>query len=273
MTTTKTTIAIWISIILFGLVFGIGLVDVYAEIPTSVEVTGFPFNVSVYEGGSITFNNVLGTKPMEFVDYGWYDKKYVPVGQSLTIQLPITNCGSPPLPSYCFFADVHYTKDLNTGQHNGILNIIKKPVPVVEKPVYVEPTPVYVAPTPIIEKIVEVETDDIKKVAEYQGSVDVKSIQEALTTVTTKFNSSIDVIAKQKVEIKSLQGNLTSLQKVKADTTLLDNKILELQSNNTKLSEEVTSITKDRDGWKKLAESWYGIAMEQLKVMVKVLGL
>ena len=265
MTTTKTTIAIWISIILFGLVFGIGLVDVYAEVPTNVEVTGFPFNVSVYEGGSITFNNVLGTKPMEFVDSSILNNT-IPVGQSLTIQLPITNCGYPPLPSSCFFAGVYYPKDLNTGQHNGILNIIKKPVPVVEKPVYV-------APTPIIEKIVEVETDDIKKVAEYQGSVDVKSIQEALTTVTIKFNSSIDVIAKQKVEIKSLQGNLTSLQKVKADTTLLDNKILELQSNNTKLSEEVTSITKDRDGWKKLAESWYGIAMEQLKVMVKVLGL
>ena len=264
MTTTKTTIAIWISIILFGLVFGIGLVDVYAEVPTNVEVTGFPFNVSIYEGGSITFNNVLGTQEMGFVDNGWYEKshlfKYVPVGKSLKVEFSIKNCNP------CFFEGVYYIKDLNTEKFSGVVNIIKKPVPVVEKPVYV-------APTPIIEKIVEVETDDIKKVAEYQGSVDVKSIQEALTTVTTKFNSSIDVIAKQKVEIKSLQGNLTSLQKVKADTTLLDNKILELQSNNTKLSEEVTSITKDRDGWKKLAENWYGIAMEQLKVMVKVLGL
>ena len=96
--------------------------NVYAETSYNVEVTSFPFNVSVYEGGSITFNNVLGTQQMEFVDYGWYNKKYVPVGQSLTIQLPITNCGNA-----CFFADVHYTKDLNTGLHNGILNIVKAP--------------------------------------------------------------------------------------------------------------------------------------------------
>ena len=65
MMNTKATIAVWISIILFGLIFGIGLVDVYAEVPTNaqnftVEMTknGFSTNsLSVNKGDSVTFVN------------------------------------------------------------------------------------------------------------------------------------------------------------------------------------------------------------------------
>ena len=52
-----------------------------------------------------------------------------------------------------------------------------------------------------------------------------------------------------------------------------DNKVLALQANNTNLANDIITITNDRDQWKTLAENWYGIAMEQLKVMVNILGL
>ena len=74
-----------------------------------------------------------------------------------------------------------------------------------------------------------------------------------------------------------LNANITSLQVqqqvVTVDTTVLDNKVLALQANNTNLANDIITITNDRDQWKTLAENWYGIAMEQLKVMVNILGL
>ena len=39
------------------------------------------------------------------------------------------------------------------------------------------------------------------------------------------------------------------------------------------LEAQVVTLTNDRDQWKQLANSWYAVAMDQLKVMVDVLGL
>ena len=73
---------------------------------------------------------------------------------------------------------------------------------------------------------------------------------------------------------------LKSQPLVTFDTTELDNKVSLLEANNTKLSldntklsQDITDLSDDRDKWKALAESWYGVAMEQLKVMVNILGL
>jgi hypothetical protein len=35
----------------------------------------------------------------------------------------------------------------------------------------------------------------------------------------------------------------------------------------------VVSLTSERDQWKQLANNWYAVAMEQLKVMVNFLGI
>ena len=90
-------------------------------------------------------------------------------------------------------------------------------------------------------------------------------MQKSLADVTADFNKSVERIAEQKAEIELLNANaLTAV-----DTTELDT----LQANNTKLANEVRTITADRDEWKSLAENWYGVAMSQLKVMVNILGL
>ena len=88
-----------------------------AETTNNVVVTGFPFEVSVLEGGSITFTND-GTTKWNFVSYGWFEGSVDP-GNSVTIDLPITDCGTT-----CFFADDYYIRDLSTGDYS-ILHIVK----------------------------------------------------------------------------------------------------------------------------------------------------
>jgi uncharacterized coiled-coil protein SlyX len=69
-------------------------------------------------------------------------------------------------------------------------------------------------------------------------------------------------------------GNTTAIQQTTIeqlnaqvnDTSILDSKI-------TNLEAKVVSLTSERDQWKQLANNWYAIAMEQLKVMINVLGL
>ena len=92
------------------------------EVPTSVEVTGFPFNVSVMEDGKITFNNTNGTSTMNFVAYGWFDGT-VRIGESLTIELPTKDCGTT-----CFVEGIYYIKDLNQGNYSE-LQIVAAPEP------------------------------------------------------------------------------------------------------------------------------------------------
>ena len=69
-------------------------------------------------------------------------------------------------------------------------------------------------------------------------------------------------------------GNTTAMQqttivKLNAqvnDTSILDGKI-------TNLEAQVVSLTSERDQWRQLANNWYGVAMEQLSVMINVLGI
>jgi hypothetical protein len=39
------------------------------------------------------------------------------------------------------------------------------------------------------------------------------------------------------------------------------------------LEAQVVTLTGERDQWKQLANNWYAVAMDQLKVMVDILGL
>ena len=69
-------------------------------------------------------------------------------------------------------------------------------------------------------------------------------------------------------------GNTTAIQQTTIeqlnaqvnDTSILDGKI-------TNLEAKIVSLTSERDQWKQLANNWYAVAMEQLNVMINVLGL
>jgi uncharacterized coiled-coil protein SlyX len=62
------------------------------------------------------------------------------------------------------------------------------------------------------------------------------------------------------------QTTITQLNAQVNDTSILDGKIANLES-------QIVSLTSERDQWKQLANNWYGVAMEQLSVMINVLGL
>ena len=260
--------------------------------PNSVEVTSFPFDLSVMEDGHITFNNLDGSAPMNFVAYGWFEGT-VAVGEVLVIQLPTENCGNT-----CYIAEDYYIKDLNTGEHS-ILHILAP---------YVAPEP-----EPVQQPVQQQVQDPIYQVE--LVTVDDSEFQQQLVDLTNSLNSSLETIAMQREQIEGLESNVQSLtaQVIALNTTSvasdesvakifeLEGQIETLQLNATSWSSErfslegqvnsanaeltstqvelsstqleLANMTSERDEWKTLAHSWYAVAMEQLRVMVEVLGL
>ena len=97
------------------------------DVPNSVEVTSFPFELSVMENGQITFNNMNGTSTMRAVAYGWFEVA-VPPEDLWNIDLPAENCGDR-----CYTAGDYYFKDLSTGEYSTLHIIapaVSEPKPV-----------------------------------------------------------------------------------------------------------------------------------------------
>ena len=267
------------AIVLFSLIAVIGFA--YADAPKTVEVSEFPFNISIEKGGSLTLTSTDALDRNFTAQIG--NNAFSQVlrsGESITIVIPeyMTTDNT----------DGWYLQDTITGEWSVIL--VKEPYVAPPPVVYVEPTP---EPT-VIFSASSSETSSqwsgISNVDAYTGDVDLLTIQGKLSEVTSKFNESVVKISDQNKEIQSLNNqvqsltaNMTQLKSqplVTFDTTELDNKVSLLEANNTKLSldntklsQDITDLSDDRDKWKALAESWYGVAMEQLKVMVNILGL
>ena len=268
----KTTTAM----ILFGLIAVIGFGNAYAETPDRVTVDSFPFEITILEGGELTIVNTDDVT--HTFDLSGQFSYNVGSGEAMVIILPDAMTADN--------ADGWYLLDKATGGYNIVhTEVYVEPyvappqpayvAPVIVEPAYVEPV---AEPTPVViaEPLEEVNFnatssatlgtyESISNVATFDGDVDAKALQQSLAEVTANFNSSVEKIAEQKAEIELLNANaLTAV-----DTAELDI----LQANNTKLANEVRTITADRDEWKSLAENWYGVAMSQLKVMVNILGL
>ena len=272
------------AMILFGLIAVIGFGNAYAETQDSVTVDSFPFEITIEEGGELTLIN------NDLVGHGLYhqfgNEKFnhvVPRGDELVITIPefMTVANNPD--GYAMYDRLNdqYSMIFVKAPYVAPPVYIPPPQPVYVAPVIVEP--VYVEPTPepvvvIAEPLKEVNFsatssatlgtyEGITNVATFEGDVDAKALQKSLAAVTASFNNSVEKIAEQKTEIELLNANALKLTAV--DTAELD----ALQANNTKLANEVRTITADRDEWKSLAENWYGVAMAQIKVMVNILGL
>lgn len=224
------------TIMVLTIIATIGMGNAYANLgdgTNHVIVNTYPFNITVLEGGSMTFNNI-GENTINFVSNDWFEGS-IPANSIMTFEFPIVDCGT-----VCFGEGIYHVNDLNGGESSTIT--IVKPV--------TEPT-------------------GIQNVATYEGAVDALALQTALAEVTASFNNSVEKIAEQKTEIELLNANLA----VAVDTTSLDSTISELQAINVALTNDINAVTADRDEWKALAENWYGVAMAQLNVMVNILGL
>jgi len=238
--------------------------NVYAA-PDRVTVDSFPFDITMEEQGELT---IINTDALTHTfELSGVFSHTVEAGEGLVINLPASMTEDNK--------DGWYLLDRATGEYNIIRTEAK----------YVAPPP---QPEPIAEPsepkvdfaVASSETsgeyEGIRNVPTYNGNVDVQTLQSDLADITAKFNKSVQTIAEQKTEIRLLSANVTTLKAqtvATVDTSVLDSKVLALEANNTALANEVRTITADRDEWKALAESWYGIAKAQLKVMVDYLGL
>ena len=87
----------------------------------------------------------------------------------------------------------------------------------------------------------------------------VLSLQLEKDTLNAQIQTLGNTTATQQATIEQLNAQVN-------DTSILDSKITNLES-------QIVSLTSERDQWKQLANNWYAVAMEQLKVMINVLGL
>ena len=95
---------------------------------------------------------------------------------------------------------------------------------------------------------------------------DLVDIQTELMNITAEYTAALETIALLQGEVSSLTQQVATLETQEFDTTSYDNQISSLES-------QVSTLEVDRDSWKTLSDNWYAVAMEQLRVMVDVLGL
>ena len=130
--------------------------------------------------------------------------------------------------------------------------------------------------------------DSITKLADQKVTIESYDNKvQSLTTQIGTLNGTASKVSTLEQTVLSLQlekdtlnaqihtlGNTTAIQQTTItqlnaqvnNTSILDGKIANLES-------QIVSLTSERDQWKQLANNWYGVAMEQLSVMINVLGL
>ena len=130
---------------------------------------------------------------------------------------------------------------------------------------------------------------------EYTGEYTLLSLQEELAEITADLNLAIEEAGTLQNSMTNLNGIIANLEYdvSERDTTIanleaqltqvettgsseiagLQNTISTLETANDNLETEKTDLIIERDGWKQLSDNWYAVALEQVRVMVEVLGL
>ena len=183
------------------------------------------------------------------------------------------------------FVNVHYVTDVNVEPH-----CISDPfaVPYTELSYWTlddsSPTQTYTLTSsqtfydrcfenssPIVVDVSETTSDtDMDTAPDYTGDTDVIALQAVLAEVTLDLTNALSTIG-------ILQAQVTDLQ---SESLLLIQSNVDLQSQLTNAvvdvspyTDQIDLLVEERDQWKQLAENWYAVALEQVRVMVEVLGL
>ena len=115
--------------------------------------------------------------------------------------------------------------------------------------------------------------EDTNTPPEYTDTYDLVSIQSELMQVTADLTAAVEVISLLQQEVIDLNAEITVLESYEFDTTPYENQIASLESQVSALTSEKTAVEADRDAWQTLSDGWYSVAMEQLRIMVDVLGI
>ena len=123
---------------------------------------------------------------------------------------------------------------------------------------------------------------------EYTGEYTLLSLQEELAEITADLNLAIEEAGLLQNSMTNLNGIISDLEYdvSERDTTIVNleaqltqvettgsSEIADLQISISTLETEKADLIIERDGWKQLSDNWYAVALEQVRVMVEVLGL
>ena len=89
--------------------------------------------------------------------------------------------------------------------------------------------------------------------------MDELTLQSDLADVTAQLTDALSTIGTLQSQIETKNLEIQTLQ----------NQVVDVSPYETQIS----TLTAERDQWKQTAENWYAVAMEQVQVMINVLGL
>ena len=111
---------------------------------------------------------------------------------------------------------------------------------------------------------------DMDTAPDYTGDTDVLALQADLAEVTLDLTNALETISILQTQVTDLQSESVLL--IQSNTDLqsqLTNAVVDVSP----YTDQIDLLVEERDQWKQLAENWYAVALEQVRVMVEVLGL
>ena len=134
--------------------------------------------------------------------------------------------------------------------------------------------------SPVVVDVLGTETTsdtDMDTAPDYTGDTDVLALQADLAEVTLDLTNALETIGVLQADLATANNLVADLQD---ETVLLIQSNTDLQSQLTNAVvdvspyiDQIDALAQERDQWKQLAENWYAVALEQVRVMVDVLGL
>jgi hypothetical protein len=125
--------------------------------------------------------------------------------------------------------------------------------------------------SPVVVEVSETTSDDDMDTApDYTGDTSVTTLQADLVEVTLGLTNALETIGILQTQVADLQSE--SLLLIQANVDLqsqLTNSVVDVSP----YTDQIDLLVEERDQWKQLAENWYAVALEQVRVMVEVLGL
>ena len=120
--------------------------------------------------------------------------------------------------------------------------------------------------SPVVVEVTGTETSsdtDMDTAPDYTGDTSVITLQADLAEITLDLTNALSTIGILQSSLATANNQIADLQ------TQLANAVVDVSP----YTDQIDLLVDERDQWKQLAENWYAVALEQVRVMVEVLGL
>ena len=125
--------------------------------------------------------------------------------------------------------------------------------------------------SPVVVEVTGTTTDtDMDTAPDYTGDTSVIALQADLAEVTLDLTNALESIGILQAQVTSLQNESLLLIQENIDLqTQLEDSVVDV----TPYTDQIEALAEERDQWQQIAENWYAVAVEQVRIMVEVLGL